>query len=44
MDQPARAAVDQRESGRHDRVIGRVQANFLGKRQSQHHSRLAVVG
>jgi hypothetical protein len=44
MDQPARAAVDQRESGRHYRVIGRVQANFLRKRKSQHHSRLAVVG
>ena len=44
MDQPPRSAIDQRQSGRDDRMVGRVQPDLLRKREPQHHARLLIVG
>ena len=44
VDQPARAAVDQRQSGRDQRMVGRAEADLLREREAQHHPRLAIVG
>ncbi len=44
MDQPARTAVDQRQRGRHDRMVGRAEPDLLRQREPQHHPRLGVVG
>ena len=41
MHQPARAAVDQRQGGRDQRMVGRAEADLLGEREAQHHPRLA---
>ena len=44
VDQLARPALDQRQGGRDQRVVGGAQPNLLRQRQAQHHSRLGVVG
>ena len=44
VDQPARAAVDQRQGGRDQRMVGRAEPDLLRQREPQHHPRLAVVG
>ena len=43
MNQAARPAGNQRQSGRDERVVGRVEADFLGEREAQHHPRLGIV-
>ena len=44
MHQPPRAAVDQRQRGRDQRMVRRAEPDLLRERQPQHHPRLAVVG
>ncbi len=43
VNQPSRSAVNERQSCRHDRMIGHVHREPLGKRKTQHHARLAVI-
>ena len=44
MDQLARPALDQRQGGRDQRMVGGVEADLLRQREAQHHPRLGVVG
>ena len=44
VDEPPWAAVDERQGGRDEGVVGSPEAHFLRERQSEHHPRLAVVG
>ncbi len=44
MDQAAGAAIDQRQRGRDQCVIGGAEPHLLRKREAQHGPRLAVVG
>ena len=43
MHQPPRAAVDQRQCGRDQRVVGRLETNLLREREPQHHASLRIV-
>jgi hypothetical protein len=42
--QPSRSPVNERQSSRDERVVGRAQADLLSEREAQNHPRLAVVG
>jgi hypothetical protein len=43
MNQPSRAAINERERRCDQRMFRRSQSDFLGKRKPQHHSSLAVI-
>jgi hypothetical protein len=42
--QPPRASLNERQRSCDQRMIGRLKADLLSKRQAQHHPRLAVIG
>ena len=44
VNQPPRAAVDQRQRGRDQCMVRRAEADLLRERETDHHPRLAVVG
>ena len=44
VDQPPRAAVDQRQSGGDDRMVGGLQPDLLRQREAKHHACLGIVG
>ena len=44
MNQPARAAVDQRQCGRNQGMIGSAETDLLREREAEDHARFRIVG